>query len=473
MSDATTDSAILNHLRLRLFLIREDKERQIAALRSNEIEEARIEKEFLTAFPGESRHGPAVPYDDLTPIERHVLNFIAVRGRVRRLASHLVAFQHASGVGMNLSAFRMHLSWLHEKGALARNGMGWSVEPTYLVRSLEVPPPIPAKMPKTGFAEVLSRARKTRAPVWASRAQIEAARGLPPALEELLNRFPPDRAVPLRDLIDTPSAKARVTANLKRLQSMGMIVRFGHGVYGRAGVDLPAVDPLPNRTRAALDVLPRQQAISLAEWAKRSTGSDSRDARAVTAARASVLVRRGMVQRIGRALYRRIGKVEVTAPEVQPPAKVVDDPSGLVDLPLALVAVLAQVPDRGEITLAELEVACDGDVAASRGRMSGHVYRLVQRGLLERTAARTYRRVAAEMAEEIGLLRHFSEGSTLRLAEIVVKEEGKVSGSGLGRVRGELERLVAERRLEKVGGGYKLAERMAMDRASRRAGART
>lgn len=72
-------------------------------------------------------------------------------------------------------------------------------------------------------------------------------------------------------------------------------------------------------------------------------------------------------------------------------------------LPPDLAALLAWIPVGVEKTIDELQVECAGDPVLKRGRLSGHIGRLAQRGLLERTARRTYRRVAAAPAEPAAL----------------------------------------------------------------------
>jgi hypothetical protein len=111
------------------------------------------------------------------------------------------------------------------------------------------------------------------------------------------------------------------------------------------------------------------------------------------------------------------------------------------------------VSAREEKSLDELEVECDGDPLLARGRLSGHVQRLVQRGLLERTGPRTYRRVVVASEEEPEILRHFEGIATL--AQLVLKVDGRVSASGMKRVKEEVEMLVRGGSVERVDGGYR------------------
>lgn len=440
---------------------RQGGQQRLTGLRADEIEEARIKEQIATAYPGESVSGPAMRFEDLSPLERHIVHFIALRGRIRRIPDLLPAFQASSGIALGEFAFRSHLTRLQDRGAVVRGHLGWAVAPEMLVAATELPAPVPAKAPKTGMGVVLAKSRSTPRASWSPQPANKEG-WIPPALKELLERTPKDRAFRVGDLLSGTAPTSSLKKNVMRLVAVGLLVRLGQGVYARSGVEVgPA--PLPQRLYTVLRSLPKQRAISLSEWAKAATGGDNEAVMDAMAARAAVLVRQGRVQEVSRGLYRRRKQGEGAVVEDAVPVAVhgvapASPAANTAELSAELAAVLALVPPRSEITLDALEVAADGEPGLTLGKLSGHVYRLVQRGVLERTVARTYRRVQKEMPEEIGLLRHFEGGIVLRLAEVVVKEEKRVTASGLGRMKEALERLIAEERLERSGGGYRKVE---------------
>lgn len=410
--------------------------RALIQLRGQEIEEARILKQLQEKFPGEEIDGPAVAWEDLSATERHVAHYVAHRGRVYRVPSLLPAFAAASGITLTEFGFRHHLTRLVERGVLVRAHPGWAVHERYLLKAREPQPP---PQPRGGMSEVVRRARAAPESAWSPGSSI-ARRGrgvLSPALQALYDRTPADRAFTVDDVLDGPAGRDRVSLALRRLLEEKRLVRLAHGIYARAGVEIVEV-PLPAQLRVALAALPVDQAISLCTWAERATGKASEEAIDAMQARAALLKRQGRIQEIGDGLYRRKQRA-------LPPA----EPSG--DLPPDLVALLAKVPERDPIRLGALELAMDGE----RARVSGQVYRLVQRGILERCAVQTYRRVHGKVPEA-GLLRHFEPGVVMRAAEVLMKDERRFTASGLARVTANLGELVARGKLEQAAGGFRL-----------------
>lgn len=435
-----TDQAVLDHLRMRLDIARREKEQALARLRIHEIEDARIRKQIQDAFPGEEAHGPAVNWDDLSLIEQHVVHFIALRGRIYRIPDLLPAFSASSGATLSEFAFRHHLTGLGERGVLLRAHPGWAVHQRFVLKARE---PLERMRPRSGMEEMGRRMKVVSQASWnpGSSTRRRKRGDLPPALQALLDTTPADRAFTTDDVMDAPGGRDRITSGLRRLVEERRLVKLSPGVYARSGVEIKAV-PLPAQLRGALAALPTDRAISLSDWAQAATASTSQEAIDAMSARAAVLKRQGRIQEVGKGLYKRKEKA-------LPPA----EPIG--ELPSDLRVFLALVPEREDSTLSALGVAMDGE----RTKASGQVFRLVQRGLLERSGVQTYRRVRSEVAPEIGLLRHFEVGVVLRAVEVVRKEEGRITASGLVRMNANLAELVVVEKLEKVEDGFRLRAR--------------
>lgn len=444
--DPTQADTLKQHLRIRLTVLREEKDRLLTQLRIKEIDEEQVQQEFLSAFPGEVLVA-AVPFDELSAIERRVVQFVARRGRIKRVASLRVVFQGEYGVGLTQAAFLITLTRLREKGVLSRSGNGWMVEPDYLVRAQEPLPPMPRpKSPQERLAEAVCAAPRRQKP-WAQRARGE----LPPFVAKVLAEFPTDRATTVAQLATalgeghSKGGHERIGHAACELLKAGLVSRLGHGVYARSGVTMPP-EALPTTLQRAMDALPAQGAISVSEWTASLTGEDSRENRAVVSARASVLVRQGYAERVGRGLYRRASAVKEERPKRRAP--------DVVDLPRGLRAILDVFPTEGTMSVGELGIACDGVVVA--GNLHGHVFRLLQRGLIERVSAQIYRRVggAKEDPATARLLPLFGDGECLSPAQVVVKLGMKLTASAMAKTRAELEALVDEGKLERKEGGY-------------------
>ena len=372
------DDPEYRHLSIQLELARTEKQRLLTLLRAQELLEDHIHEQAATAFPATTLSAACPQFGDLSLIQQHALHLVAHRGWVKRLPELVTTFQANAGVRMSEANFRNMFSRLRSINAVVRSAHRWTVHPDLVMQALEVLPPVPSK---TGLGAVLGRLNAMRE----GRATTPSTLRLTPRLQDILDRIPVDRPIRTRDIEPRVGSRTGTSRLLCDLVATGLVVNPARGWFARTGVDFTPTPrmSLPPRMLAMLNVLPTQRAITMPEWSLLVASEPGGDGRYVVCGRTALLMRLGFVERIGRGYYRRKpGAGEGLQPGRKTP------PPEVSELPKALAALLGHVPEGAARTLAELEAECAGDPELERGRLRGHVSRLLSRGLFVRVAPR-------------------------------------------------------------------------------------